>query len=225
MNPTIIYKNVKHANIKIKPTKEVTLTVPYGLSIKAIEEILRAKAKWIQKHLNSFVATKKPRKKPPSKRLVEGGNFRYLGKIYKLKIVQEAEGGGEYAKLSKGCFTLCVVNKSDHTKKEQLVHDWYRTKAKEHFARIIDKYSPIVGIPIQAVRIKTMTTRWGSCNTKKAYINLNLELIKQPKEAIEYVVFHELTHLIHPNHSKHFYGYIAQYMSDWEERRDKLRIE
>ena len=67
-----------------------------------------------------------------------------------------------------------------------------------------------------------MKTRWGSCNPHKGYINLNLELIKNPKESIEYVVFHELSHLIHPNHSKEFYSYISAYMPDWKRRKEIL---
>ncbi len=67
-----------------------------------------------------------------------------------------------------------------------------------------------------------MKTRWGSCNTQKGFINLNLELIKKTKICIEYVIFHELVHLIYPNHSKEFYKYLTLYMPDWEERKEKL---
>ncbi len=87
---------------------------------------------------------------------------------------------------------------------------------------MIDDYQKIVQKEITKVRIKSMKTRWGSCNYTKGYINLNLELIKKPKCAIEYVIFHELTHLIYPNHSKQFYSYISKYMPDWQERNKKL---
>ena len=220
ITPTIIYKNVKHANIKIKPTKEVTLTVPLGMSIKAIEEILRAKTKWIKKHLNS-IGARQQTPAPPKKELIDGENFIYLGKTYLLKVIESDQ---EQARLTQEHLTLYLADKNNYAKKEQLIHDWYRNQAKEHFTQVINKYSPIVNIPIKAVRIRSMKTRWGSCNSRKAYINLNLELMKQDKQAIEYVVFHELAHLIHPNHSKHFYGYIAKYMPDWKERRDRLSI-
>jgi predicted metal-dependent hydrolase len=69
-----------------------------------------------------------------------------------------------------------------------------------------------------------MKTRWGSCNPSKGYINLNSELIKKAKESIEYVIFHELTHLVHLNHSKEFYNYLDTYMPDWRKRKDKLEV-
>jgi len=75
---------------------------------------------------------------------------------------------------------------------------------------------------INKVTIRKMKTRWGSCNYHKKSINLNLELIKKPLECVEYVIFHELTHLIYPNHSKDFYNYLLTYMSDWKRRKERL---
>ena len=74
----------------------------------------------------------------------------------------------------------------------------------------------------QDIKIRQMKTRWGSCNPHKSYINLNIELIKKPKICIEYVFFHELVHLIYPNHSREFYNYLSLYMSDWSKRKEVL---
>lgn len=215
-NITIIYKDVKHANLKIKPSQEILLTVPLDMSDKEIEHILKKRARWIKTQLDLFSENKQQ-----IKELVSGENFVYLGKNYRLKII---ESNKEKAKLIRGYFELYVKDKSDYNKKEKLINEWYKVRAEEHFQKTMDKYSSIVKIDIKKVRIRAMKTRWGSCNPKKSYINLNLELIKKPKIAIEYVIFHELAHLIHNNHDKNFYNYLSLHMSDWKKRKNKLEI-
>ena len=84
--------------------------------------------------------------------------------------------------------------------------------AKKDFETIINQYSHIINREIKTIRIRQIKTRWGSCNPSKGYINLNSELIKKPKYCIEYVIFHELAHLVHPNHSRSFYNYLNTYI-------------
>ncbi len=94
----------------------------------------------------------------------------------------------------------------------------------DYFEKIVEKYKPIIKKEVKNIRIRQMKTRWGSCNFLKGYINLNSELIKKSKDSIEYVVFHELSHLIYDNHSREFYNYLDTYMSDWRIRKEKLEI-
>jgi len=96
--------------------------------------------------------------------------------------------------------------------------EFYYSEAKVLFNKLIRKYLKHINKRVNIVRIKKMNTRWGSCNYKKGYINLNLHLIKKDIRFIEYVVLHELTHLIHPNHSKEFYKFIENIMPDFKER-------
>jgi hypothetical protein len=91
-----------------------------------------------------------------------------------------------------------------------------------HFKKAIEKYKLIVKEEIETVRVREMKTRWGSCNPAKGYINLNLKLIEKPTECIEYVVFHELAHLVHADHSAKFYNYLNLFMSDWKRRKGRL---
>jgi predicted metal-dependent hydrolase len=97
-------------------------------------------------------------------------------------------------------------------------NEFYYSEAKILFNKLIKKYHPYINKPINKIRIKKMTTRWGSCNYKKGYINLNLYLIKKDIKFIEYVILHELTHLIYPNHSKDFYNFIRNIMPDYKDR-------
>jgi len=213
-NITLVYKDVKQANLKVKPNQEIILTAPLDMSDREIEYLLKKRTSWIKKHLELFSVNKQQ-----AKELVSGESFVYLGRNYRLKII---ESSNEQAKLCRGYFELYVKDKNNYSKKEKLINNWYKVKAQEHFQKIINKYSLIVKADIKTVRIRAMKTRWGSCNPNKSYINLNLELIKKPKLAIEYVVFHELVHLIHRNHDKHFYSYMSLHMPDWNMRKEKL---
>ncbi len=210
-NVAVIYKDVKHANLRVRPNKEVILTVPLNMTNGEIKYILNKRADWIKKQLVLF-----NQNEPIKRELVSGENFVYLGKNYRLKVIEAQE---ERVKLNRGYFELYVKDKQHYTKKEKLIESWYKTKAAVHFQKTIEKYQPIVKKDIKTIRIRSMKTRWGSCNPKKSYINLNLELIKKSKASIEYVVFHELTHLIHHNHSAKFYNYLTLHMPDWKKRK------
>ena len=157
--------------------------------------------------------------KTSKKEYVSGEDFKYLGRSYRLKVVQSKE---ERVKLQRGYLELFVKDKSDLERKENLVYEWYHEKATLYFFTILQKFNKIVKQDIKSVKIRQMKTRWGSCNPYKSYINLNIELIKKPKACIEYAIFHELAHLLYPNHSKKFYDYLTLYMPDWQKRKEIL---
>ncbi len=210
----IIYKSVKNANLKVKPSGEVILVVPTDMSRREIEYILKKRDVWIKRHLELFAKNRKPKRE-----LVSGEEFIYLGKYYRLKVI---EADYEKAQLKRKYFELYLKDRSDYKKKEKLINEWYKSKAEVYFKKIVEKYSKIVKVDVKSLKIRSMKTRWGSCNPQKSYINLNLELIKKPKRAIEYVIFHELTHLLHYHHDRNFYNYLTLHMSDWQERKKRL---
>ncbi len=215
MQVHIIKKDVKSINIKVKPNCEVILTAPTKTSKEHIAVVLKKREKWIDKKIAYF----KEHQQKESKEYVSGENFLYLGRNYRLKVIESTH---ECVKLQRGYLYLSVRDKDDFRRKEKLVKSWYTDKAKIHFQKALKKYQPVVGIAIKNVSIREMKTRWGSCNASKSYINLNSLLIQKPTRCIEYVVFHELAHLVHPNHSRLFYNYLSIHMSDWKSRKEKL---
>jgi predicted metal-dependent hydrolase len=215
MSVQVIKKDVKHINLKVKPNGEVILSVPKDTTDNDIEYVLRKRADWIAKKKAYFEL----HKIKISKEYVSGENFCYLGKNYRLKVI---ESNKECVKLQRGYLQLFVKDKQDTKRKKELLDSWYKQRAKIYFEKIISQYQPIIKQDIKSLKIRKMKTRWGSCNASKKSINLNLKLIEKPKECIEYVIFHELVHLIHPNHSKKFYNYLDIYMNDWKRRKEKL---
>ena len=214
-NIQIIHKNVKNISIKVKPTLEVVLTVPLDIMQHEIDSVLKKRHDWILKQIAYF------KKFTPQiqKDLVSGESFTYLGRNYRLKVSQDTT---ESVKLTGGYLYVSLNDKTNLTKKAQLIDAWYKEKAQAYFAKLIAKYTQIVKKDVNKVSIRKMKTRWGSCNPKRSYINLNLELIKQHPSAIEYVILHELVHLIHYNHDHNFYKYLATHMPDWPSRKNRL---
>ncbi|MBP9742093.1 MAG: M48 family metallopeptidase [Burkholderiales bacterium] len=213
-NLKIIRKNVKWANLKVRPNLEVLLTVPLKMVQYDIEQIIVKRHNWINEKLEYF-----KKFSLPSKLLINGENFEYLGQSYILNV---SCGDKDSVTLCGENLYLVLQDPGDLTKKHYLIDRWYLEQARHHFTELINKYSKIVNKQVNRVVIRKMRTRWGSCNTIKAYINLNVELIKKPLRAIEYVVLHELTHLTHYNHDRKFYNYMTMYMPDWQSRKMEL---
>ena len=210
----IVRKDVKNITLKVRPNGEAILTTPKAVSDEHIKFIIEKRAKWIAQKRAFFASFKTPQKE-----YVSGEDFKYLGRSYRLKVVQSKE---ERVKLQRGYLELFVKDKNDLERKRNLVYEWYNEKATLYFFNILQEFNKIVKQDIKSVKIRQMKTRWGSCNPYKSYINLNIELIKKPKSCIEYVVFHELVHLLHPDHSKKFYDYLTLYMPDWQKRKEIL---
>ena len=210
----IIKKDVKNITLKVRPNGEAILTAPNSANDEHIKFIMQKRAQWIAQKRAFFASFKMPQKE-----YVSGEDFRYLGRSYRLKVVQSKE---ECVKLQRGYLELFVKDKSDLKRKENLIYEWYHEKATLYFFNILQEFNKIVKQDIKSIRIRQMKTRWGSCNSYKSYINLNIELIKKPKSCIEYVVFHELAHLHYPDHSKKFYDYLSLYMPDWQKRKEIL---
>ena len=154
----------------------------------------------------------------PSRQYVNGETHLYLGRQYKLRIEKAPQND---VKLLRG---RLLVFKKNNTKAKTLVTDWYKDKANLHCKVTLQKILPLFsryGTSEPKLLIRHMPTRWGSC-TPQGKVILNPELIKAPKGSIEYVIIHELCHLIHHNHTKAFYELQETIMPDWKKWKERL---
>jgi predicted metal-dependent hydrolase len=211
----LVYSDRKSLGITVTPEMEVLVKAPADTTIEKVKEKIRKKAPWIIKQ-QSFFLSFQP--KTPNRKYISGETHLYLGRQYRLQI---EIGQLESVKL-KGKFI--VVTSSEKSRTKSLLHDWYlqhaRTKLHEVAAPLIDKFKKHKVEPSSIV-LRNMPTRWGSC-TPKGKIILNPELIKAPKGCIEYVVIHELCHLIHHDHTQKFLDLQTKEMKDWEKWKMKL---
>lgn len=209
------YSSRKSLGITVTPEMKVLVKAPADTSIEKVKEKIRKKAPWIIKQ-QSFFLSFQP--KTPARKFISGETHLYLGRQYRLKL---SPGKIESVKL-KGKFIEVITNEKSRTK--QLIGDWYLQNAKFKFHSIarplIEKFSKYKVEPTSIV-FRDMPTRWGSC-TPKGKIILNPELIKAPKGCIEYVIIHELCHLIHHDHTQKFIDLQTKEMKDWEKWKTKL---
>jgi len=209
----------KSLAINVLPGGEVELIAPETAPIDKIKEKVKKKAAWILRqkwHFASYNAVF------PKRRYVSGETHRYLGKQYRLKIIETDPNS---VKLIGGYLMVRTKEKNNRTRIKSLLDSWYREHARLRFPIVLSncyKFLQKLGIPHPVLEIKTMEKRWGSC-TSGGKLTLNLELIKAPLPCIEYVIIHELCHLKQPHHGKKFFDILNQVMPDWESR--KLRLE
>lgn len=209
------YSDRKTLGITVRPDLSVSVKAPLGASIERIKEKLVRKAQWIIKQQGYFL-TFHP--KTPARRFVGGETHLYLGRQYRLRILNNND---EYVKL-EGKYLL--VSTPDKSRAKQLVGEWYKRNAKSKLKTIarplIDDFKKY-NIEPTSIILRDMPTRWGSC-TPKGKIILNPELIKAPKGCIEYVIIHELCHLVHHDHTQKFIDLQIKEMQDWEKWKMKL---
>lgn len=211
----VVFTNRKTLGITVTPELNVLVKAPIDSAIENIKEKLIKKAPWIIKQ-QSFFLSFHPR--TTERKFISGETHLYLGHQYLLKVEIDIS---ESVKL-KGKFI--EVKATDKSNAKQLVTDWYlhqaRTKFKAIAQDLISNFKKYKVEPTSII-LREMPTRWGSC-TAKGKIILNPELIKAPKGCIEYVIIHELCHLIHHDHTQKFIDLQTTEMPDWEKWKMKL---
>lgn len=203
--------------MQVHPDSTVHAIAPLETTVADIIKKVRLKAGWILKQQDHFASF---HPLTPPRRFVNGETHLYLGRQYKLrKVVSNCT----QVKLYRG--QIEVHAQADNFEAiEKTLQEWYKAKAREVFeallAEVIVKTTRFQGKRLY-LHVKAMPTRWGSCSPS-GRITLNTELIKAPKACIEYVIIHELCHLIYPNHNKRFYRLLSTLMPDWEKWKEML---
>ena len=205
--------------IEVQPDLRVTVRAPEGANLAEIEAKVRKRAPWIFRQQRQF-ALYLP--KLPPRQYVSGETHRYLGRQYRLKVIEN--GPAETVKLTRGYFYIGVLDKGDPRRVERLLMAWYRCQARRIFQERLDLCLAKVrflNLNYPELTIRQMQTRWGSC-TPEGKIILNLKLIQVPKAYIDYVVMHELCHLKEHHHGRRFYELLNRVMPNWREQRKRL---
>lgn len=215
----VTFNSRRNLRICVRPDLSVTVAAPAGRAMEDVLARVRKRAPWIIRqrlYFEQFL----PR--PTPKRYLSGETFRYLGRQYRLKVI-DGQGNGE-AKLIGRFLHVRIPDRRDRDGIRRRVDGWYREHAKAVFERRLQQCHDVAkrhGVPMPSVRIRKMKRRWGSC-TKLGAILLNSELVKAPLYCIDYVITHELCHLKFPNHSRGFYRLLSRCMPDWERRKERL---
>jgi hypothetical protein len=213
-------KRVKNVNLTIYPPDgRVRISAPHRMSEKKLHQVIRSKLPWIKRHRTQIKskAWVKPYK------YVSGERHAFMGEVYQLDVIQhDAAPSIEIQADDK--ILLRVRRGSSREKREKVLREWYRAELKKLIPPLIARWEPVIGVEVAEWGVKRMKTRWGSCNTKAHRIWVNLELAKHPIERLEYIVVHEMVHLLEHRHNKRFYAYMDRFLPEWRQHREALKV-
>lgn len=212
----VLRKSIKHMYLRVSAIDgAVKVTAPLHVSINEIEHFVRLKKSWILRSHERII-----QKKLSEKPLVNENVQYYLGEAYQLKMHFNAQSARiEIEQNVMHCFLLEEYNA---VQKEYLLQVWYKQQMQDILPKLIEKWEVKVGVKTHGYRIKSMKSRWGSCQIVSKIICLNLSLIKKPLQCLEYVVVHELVHLLEANHSQRFYKLMDKFMPEWKQYKALL---
>lgn len=204
-------KDIKNMHLYVKPPNgKVMVSAPLAMSDEAIERFVRTKTSWIKKQVAKF--DNQPRQS--EREYVSGETLYVWGKQYYL---QTRFGNKNSLVLTGDKAVLTVRKESTAEQREGFVREWYRELLKAEVARLLPQWEKTTGLKAKGWQTKYMTTRWGTCNTKTGKIWLNLQLAKKTPECLEYVILHELVHLVEKTHNEHFVSLMDKFMPMWRE--------
>ncbi len=210
-------KKIKNMYIRVTPPDgQVRLTAPLSVSEDAMRMFVSSHIRWIKKHQQRFAH----QPVPAEGKYVTGESYLIWGQSYPLEVVYSNGKNAVYFSGQK--IVLHVSKDSTPQQRTTVMNEWYREILKAAIPPVLAKCEKVVGVKALEWRVKKMRTRWGTCNIQKRRVWLNLHLVKKAPECLEYVIIHELVHLLEKGHNDIFKAYMDRLYPDW--RRVKYQL-
>jgi predicted metal-dependent hydrolase len=210
-------KDVMHAHLSVHPPSgRVTLVAPKGTRPEVARAYATSKLGWIRDQQ----AKLREQARETPRQFVERESHYLWGRRY-LLFVREAEAKPAI-RLGHGNITLTMRPGSSRAKREAVVHEWHKSLLHGAVRELIQRLEPQLGVEVAEYFLQRMKTKWGGCNPRSRNIRLNTELVKKPKDLLEYVVVHEMLHLLEPTHNERFIALMSQHYPAWREARAEL---
>jgi hypothetical protein len=214
----IVRKAIKNLHLGVYPPNgRVRVAAPLAVSDHAVRLAVVGKLGWIKRQRARFAD--QPRQS--RRELVSGETHYFLGKRYRLRVI-EHQGLGRVVLRSRTTLELWVRAGTDASGRDQVLQRWYRDRLRELVPPLLAKWEPVLGVHAADWRIKKMKTKWGTCTVDACRVWLNLELAKKPARCLEYLVVHELIHLIERHHNDHFMLLMDKHLPLWRQHRHEL---
>lgn len=213
----VIYKDIKNLNLRVYPPDgRVQISAPRHMDLGSIQRFAASKQAWIQKSRKKIQSS--PYQAPQKFRT---GETHFLwGQAYQLHVLEANRAPA--LELTINSIILTVRPRSTIAKRHQIMQRFYREELRAASAPLIEKWEKVMRVKVTKLYLRSMKSRWGSCNYNKATIRLNTELAKRPPHSLEYVIVHEMVHLLEPSHNKRFKALMSQYLPAWKQRKTEL---
>lgn len=213
----VVFKDIKNVHLSVYPPNgRVRISAPLRMDIDTIRVFAISRLGWVKQQQKKF---QEQERETPREYLNLESHYVW-GKRYLLKVIESEETPTVELKHKK--MVLSVRPGTDDKKKQAIIDAWYREQLKNAVPPLIAKWEPLLGVKVERFFVRRMKTKWGSCNYKARNIRLNTELAKKPQECLEYVIIHEMAHLLEPTHNSRFVMLMDRFMPKWQFYRDKL---
>ena len=214
----VIRKDIKNLHLAVyPPAGRVRVAVPLRVSNEAVRLAVISKLGWIKRQQSRFVG----QERQSQREFVTGESHNFQGRRYRLNVVVK-DAPAKVILRNNRRIDLYVRPGSEVFQRESIFLQWYRQQLKISIPSLIEKWQAVVGVQVATWGVKRMKTHWGTCNVEARRIWLNLELAKKPVQCLEYIIVHEMVHLLERHHGERFAGLMDQFMPQWRLYREKL---
>lgn len=211
-------KRIKTLRLKVNTvTKKIRVSCPYRISEEELIDFIQSKRSWIEKHLSKKIPVRLAQKE---QKFEQGDLIFFRGTEFELVIKTGSKK--TYVTIQDEKIILSSRAKLARAKREKAINDFYRIYLKQEIPKLIEKWEPIMKVSVNEFGVKKMKTRWGTCNIMDKRIWLSLELAKKSPELLEYVVVHEMVHLLERLHNQRFKNFMTQFLPNWRELQGQL---
>lgn len=214
---TVTRKNIKNVHLSVYPPDgQITLVAPNSTRLDVARAYAISRLGWIRKQQENL----KNQARETARQFIDRESHYVWGRRYLLTVkYQEAKPS---VSLDHKRITLTVRSGSDSSKRAEVIHEWHKSLLHGLVPQLIKKWEPKLNVKVTSYFLQRMKTKWGSCNHRAGHIRLNTELAKKPQDLLEYVVVHEMVHLLEPTHSERFVEIIEKHYPTWREAREEL---
>lgn len=212
-------KNIKNLHLSVHPPNGIVkISAPKHMDIESIRLFAISKLSWIRKQQKKFAN----QDRQPEREYVSGESHYFLGQRYLLNVIYANKRKQGIETRNKKYIDLYVRENTSKNLRERVMTEWYRNELRKLILQLIAKWEPIIGVKVEEFGIKKMKTRWGSCNPEAKRIWLNLELAKKSPACIEYVLVHEMVHILEKSHNEVFITYMDKFLPNWRAIKAEL---
>jgi predicted metal-dependent hydrolase len=216
----VVYKDIKHLHIGVyPPLGRVRVAAPRRLDDDRVRLAVIQRLTWIKQQREQFQAAERQ----TAREMVSGESHYVWGVRHRLKVMERP--GRTHAEVDGDRLLLYVPPMTSRDERLEVLQRWQREQLRHRIPELVAKWEPVIGRAVAKWSIRRMKTKWGSCNPATAHIWFNLELAKKHPHCLEYVVMHEMVHLLERNHGARFTKLMDKFMPDWRSRRQQLNSE
>lgn len=213
----VVFKDIKNVHLSVHPpTGRVRISAPARMKLDTLRVYAISKLDWIKKQQVRF----QDQERETRREYLDRESHFVWGRRYLLKVREEERV--PFVELRHTQLVLTVRPGSAVEKREEIVSAWYREELRKALTPLIAQWETTLGVQSRSIIVRRMKTKWGSCNPHSHNIHLNSELAKKPRECLEYVIVHELMHLLEPTHNSRFVALMDKFMPQWKHLRDEL---